>query len=610
MRTSLDSKCEISHPVILFYHPYVFYNISMRRYLFMIFILFFLLTCQVFAIPLIQPAATYTPTLPSPTSITIYPTSPSAPTSTSTPTPTPLVATTTPSPRPPLTPPGESFSVLYHPDDVLYVGDQISIEVISPPGLDMKDATVQVQVDPPAGPNLGAVKFSAWGIQGRDEATLLWAWDTHDQAPGAHTLAFSIQPPGYAWSEQVTLLPTAEMPPDQADAQWATTQSPCCTIFYITNTASERDLAQLSAQIDEQGRLAMEHMDANFTQPITITVLPRLLGHGGFTSSEISVSYLDRNYAANSWSTVVHHEMIHAIDAHSGGDFRPTIFVEGLAVYLTGGHYKAEPLMPRAAALLKGYLDWYIPLKMLADGFYDAQHEIGYMEGASLIEYMVETYGEGTFLAFYRDIHIQEGESQSGAIDAALKAHFSVSFDDLEQAYLAALAGQPDTTDWVDDVRLTVTFFDTVRRYQLLLDPSAYFRTAWLLDNKSMRARGIVADYLRHPHTPINLALETLFISASQHMSDRQYADAARTLEVISAVLDAIEHGTTDPFSVSMLAADYYSISTALQRLGYEVQTITVSGDSATTKVTTATGPDLVELQLRRSGGEWSLSSP
>jgi hypothetical protein len=33
-------------------------------------------------------------------------------------------------------------------------------------------------------------------------------------------------------------------------------------------------------------------MDANFNQPITITVLLRLLGHGGFANNEISVSYL------------------------------------------------------------------------------------------------------------------------------------------------------------------------------------------------------------------------------------------------------------------------------------------------------------------------------
>jgi hypothetical protein len=454
---------------------------------------------------------------------------------------------------------------------------------------------------------LGPVNFAAWGIQGRYEATMIWAWNTQNLSPGQHTLSFNVQPQGYAWTEQVTLQPSSDIPQDQATAHWVSTQIHCCTIFYVTNTASERDLPTLSTMVDEQAQDVIEKMGSNFTEPITITVLPRLLGHGGFTSTEISVSYLDRNYASNSWALVVHHEMIHAIDGQLGGDFRPTIFVEGLAVYMTGGHYKLEPLMPRAATLLDGYLNWYIPLKTLADDFYASQHEIGYLEGASLIEHMVKTYGQDAFFSFYRDIHSHQGESQSDAIDAALKVHFNISFSQLEQDFLAALGKDADTSAWVDDVRLTVNYYDTMRRYQQLLDPSAYFRTAWLLDNKTMRERGIVADYLRHPHTPENLALETLLITAGQQISIQDNASASQTLEVISNVLDAIEHGITDPFSMSINAADYLSISAALQQQGYEVQSISISGDTAITKVTSSTGPDLIPLSLQLTGGQWSI---
>jgi hypothetical protein len=497
--------------------------------------------------------------------------------------------------------------VIYHPDDVLYVGDLVSIEVISPAGLDLSEANLQVQVDPPTGPNLAPVKFAAWGIQGRQEATLLWGWDTQDQLVGAHTLAFSVQPQGYTWSEQVTLLPAGAMPPNQAEARWESTQTQCCTVFYITNTASDRDLSTLTALIDEQARLSIDEMDAGFTQPITITVLPRVLGHGGFTSDEISVSYLDRNYAANSWEMVVHHEMIHAIDAHQGGDFRPTIFVEGLAVYLTGGHYKPESLMPRAAALLDGYLDYYIPLKALADDFYASQHEIGYLEGGSLIEFMVNTYGWDAFYAFYRDIHLQQGQSQSDAIDAALLAHFSISLEQLEHDYQAALRSLPEAAEWVEDVRFTVTYYDTLRRYQQMLDPSAYFRTAWLLDNKAMRQRGIVADYLRHPNAPANMALEFLFIMASQHVKDLRFDAATQTLEVINAILDAVEQGHLEPFSISMLASDYYSISSVVQQNGYEPQSISLDGAAAEVSATSPSGLTLVGLKLTRSADGWSL---
>jgi hypothetical protein len=575
----------------------------MRRFFILIFILILIASCSNLSIPFIIPAPTVTSTSLPIIATSVLP----SPTRTSFPllTPTTPAATSTPFPNQTLSP-AELFTVLFHPDDFLYVGDQVSFEVISPPGLEVNDAELSVQVDAPDGPTLEQVKFAPWGIQGRFEAAMVWAWDTKNEDPGLHHLTFKVQPQGYTWTEQVNLLPFSAMPPDQADAHWASTQTDCCTVFYITDTASERDLPTLTAMIDAQAQDAIEKMGVNFTEPITITILPRTLGHGGFASTEISVSYLDRNYAANSWAMVVHHEMIHAIDGHLGGDFRPSIFVEGLAVYMTGGHYEPEPLMPRAAALLGGYLDWYIPLKSLANDFYASQHEIGYLEGAALIEYLVKTYGLDAFFSFYRDIHINQGESQSDAINAALENHFSISFTKLEMDFLAALRAETDTSSWVDDVRLTVTYYDTMRRYQQLLDPSAYFRTAWLLDNKTMRERGIVADYLRHPHTPTNLALETLFITTSQQGSKKDYTSAFQTLDMISSVLDAIEHGTTDPFSVSILAINYLTIATTLQQQGYEVQNLSVNDNSATTQVTTSSGPDLILLNLQRIGGQWS----
>ena len=584
----------------------------MRRFLILIFILFLSVVCWGAAFVTNQPTPAFPATSPAHTAsltptATAIPPSPTA-TITASPSPSPLVTLPKPTATTSPIPPSQSFTVLYHPDDMLYVGDQVSIEVVSPPGFDVKDANLQVQIDPPNGPYLGPVNFAAWGIQGRDEATLLWAWDTHDQNPGTHTLAFSVQPQGYAWTEQVTLLPSSDMPTDQTDASWASTQTQCCTVYYITNTASERDLSTLTSMLDEQARLSIEEMGSNFTQPITVTILSRLLGHGGFSSDEISVSYLDRNYAANSWAMVVHHEMIHDIDGKLGGDFRPTILVEGLAVYMAGGHYKPEPLMPRAAALQEDYLNWYIPLKTLSDDFYAYQHEIGYMEGASLIEFLVKTYGLDAFSAFYRDIHINEGESQSDAINAALKVHFYTSIDQLEQDYLTALSQESDTSAWVDDVRLTVTYYDTLRHYQQLLDPSAYFRTAWLLDNKTMRERGIVADYLRHPHTPQNLALETLFITANEQMSAQQFTNASQTLEVINLVLVGIEQATSDPFSVSTLSADYLSISSTLQQKGYEVQSIRTDESTAIVVVTNSKGPDPIELHLARSDNEWLIT--
>jgi hypothetical protein len=577
----------------------------MRRLLIVISILFLVTSCTASPAP-IQP--TFIPlatSQPSATS-TLLPTQIPSPA----PTASPSLQSTSAPPVPSATPisGSQQFTVRFHPDDVLYVGDQVSLEVISPPGLDVQDADLHVQADPPDGASLGSVKFGPWGIAGRQQATLIWAWDTRGQQPGTHTLSFDIQSLGITWSEQVNLLPASAMPPDEAAAHWASTQTQCCTVYYITNTASQRDLSQLSSTIDAQALDVTEKMGADFTQPITITILPRLLGNGGFTSTEISVSYLDRNYASTSWAMVVHHEMVHALDGQLGGDFRPTIFVEGLAVYLTGGHYEPEPLMPRAAALLDAYLDEYIPLKPLSDNFYASQHEIGYLEAGSLVEYMVATYGWKEFSDFYRDIHNKEGESQSDSIDNALQEHFSISFPQLEQDFIAGLQNEPDTAHWADNVRLTVDYYQTMRRYQQLLDPSAYFATAWLLDNKTMRERGIVADYLRHPHTPTNLAIETLIITAGEQMQAQGYTTETSTLQDINAALDGVEQALSDPFVGSPLAAGYFAISGILQQQGYEVQNIIINGHTASAEVTTSAGPDLIPLNLSLNDDTWLIT--
>jgi hypothetical protein len=50
------------------------------------------------------------------------------------------------------------------------------------------------------------------------------------------------------------------------------------------------------------------------------------------------------------------------------------------------------------AALLE--LGWYIPLATISKNVYDQQHDIGYLEGAAFIEYLVETYDFDDFNNF------------------------------------------------------------------------------------------------------------------------------------------------------------------------------------------------------------------
>jgi len=157
---------------------------------------------------------------------------------------------------------------------------------------------------------------------------------------------------GASWVETVRLLPRNQVPLPEPQAAWETTASQCCQVYYISGTQAEADLPQLLESLDAQARDASQRMGTELSDPIPVVLLPRVLGHGGFASNEITVSHLVRNYMGGSQDIIFHHEMVHLLDARLGGDLRPAALVEGLAVYLSGGHFKPEPLLDRAAALL------------------------------------------------------------------------------------------------------------------------------------------------------------------------------------------------------------------------------------------------------------------
>jgi hypothetical protein len=546
-------------------------------------------------LPTVSFTATPAPTVTRSPTLTLTPSA--SPTAEAT-----VTFTATPQPGP------VQATVLMHPDGGLYVGDQVSFEVIVFPQDKTRDSTSQVMVHGPDGSRLGSAGFGPYGLGQRQEAMLLWAWDTRGLSAGDYPLKFTLEPGGQVWTETVTLLPQEALPWPEPQAHWATAHSRCCVVNYITGTAAERDMSDLLHQADDQARDAVQRMGIEFTTPITITLLSRVLGHGGFATQEIDITYLDRNYASSDFGLVLHHEMIHILDGRLGGEYRPSLFVEGLAVYQSGGHFKPEPLMPRAAALLPSEtgLGRYIPLAELADNFYLSQHEIGYLEGAALIEYMVNTWGWEGFSSFYRDIHPAKNNSQATAIDTALQQHFQLTFAELEAKFMDALRHIPVTTVLRDDLRLTVEYFDTARRYQQILDPSAYFATAWLVDAGAMRSRGIVADYLRHPARAENQALEVMLARAFADLGLGQYGQVTQTLSAVNAVLDAVQRGDSHPFDGNAQAADYFAIVQVLSQAGYETQYLELEGDSAQARVT-AGSAELVELSLERGNAGWEI---
>ena len=186
----------------------------------------------------------------------------------------------------------------------------------------------------------------------RLQATFWWFWNTAGLDPGDYSLKFTVLPEAQTWQETVTLLPASAQPELEAKAEWRMAESQCCLVHYFSNTAAERDVSALLTKLDEQSASIAEKLGVNTEEKIPVVLLPRVLGHGGFSSDSIAVSYLDRNYAGNGSEMVLHHELVHWLDSKQGGEMRPSLLVEGLAVYLSGGHFKPEPIFQRAAALL------------------------------------------------------------------------------------------------------------------------------------------------------------------------------------------------------------------------------------------------------------------
>ena len=517
----------------------------------------------------------------------------------------------TPTPAPAQTPTAtpsdlwiEPADVRIHPDGGLYSGDLVSFEITAHNGTAQDASQATVAVDWGNSGATGEIPYLPAG--GSGSTTMTWVWNTAGLV-GERTITLTLDPEGKLDDPDrannvvgVTVDLGAKLPDNEASAVWRTSTSACCIYHFISGTAAARDIDQVMKTADEAIGFVEERLGVERTRKMDIYLLDRVLGHGGFAGEHVAITYIDRDYAGGGLLEVFRHEGAHMLDRQIAKGERPALLVEGFAVYVTGGHFKLEPLAERAAALTQ--IGAYIPLRELANEFYPRQHETGYLEGGAFIDYLVRRNGYQTFIDLYDDIARKPGELDADMIDRQMEAMYGVGLDEMEAEWLNYLR-TIDPSSEVRDLRNTIAFYDTVRRYQKALDPSAYFLQAWIPDVEEAESRGIVSDFMRHPRAADNIALESMLVAADKAFGARDFDRVETLLASVNVVLDA---GVTfaDP-----LAAHYLAVVESALAFGYEPQRIDLDGDRAA--VIATRGGDATQIRLSASlqNGVWLLGS-
>ncbi|MCB8968055.1 MAG: hypothetical protein H6660_14290 [Ardenticatenaceae bacterium] len=530
-------------------------------------------------------------------------------TQTNTPTPT---ATATIAPTATPIPPDLSLEVSdvnLYPIPNIYSGDLVTFQVLPyvPDTITPENVTVHIIVNDTT---IASSVLSGRNLAGQATGILQWVWDTTgvvgtqqvtvildnddhlqigDENPDNNTVSFPI-----------TILDQTDLPDQEQNATWIAAETSCCLVHAVTGTAAYRDLPDLLLTVEAAAQQASDALGATINRKYDIYFIDRVIGQGGYASSSIVISYLDRQYNGRGLRQVLTHEMVHLLDRQFAPQ-RIIFFAEGLAVWVTGGHYKPENVNERAVALLQ--MGEYLPLAQLINDFYLAQHETGYLEAASFIDYLVQRNGWQLFKAFYMDVTADDAPTLAEAVDVNLQIYYGQTLAAMEQEWLTYLNEQPVMETAVLDLQTTVRYYDVMRDYQLAYDPTAHFLTAWLPYPDDVQELGNPADLTRHPQTELNITLETMLLSVDTALRDGDYERANVLLDSVERVLE--QNGRfVDPLAVS-----YHDIVLKMIKTGFTPQQITLNGETAVVLVTSTRNNNLIKLNLLLRGQEWIILS-
>ena len=525
-------------------------------------------------------------------------------------TPEPEVTAVPPTPIPTPLPPDLSItsdSIFIYPAPQIYTGDKVSFQVrpYVPHIVNTDDVVITVFVD---GLEVGSSVLNDRDLDQSAYGLVKWAWETSDRA-GTHQVQVFLDlndtiqtgdenPNNNQISFPIVVYDRSQLPPTEANAAWVMAETNCCRVHVVSGTAAYRDLPELLVEVETAVQQATARLNEESLKTLDIYFIDRVIGQGGYAGSELVVSYLDRDYAGIKLHQVMVHELVHLIDQQFAPQ-RITFLAEGVAVWASDGHYKPEDIDQRAAALLE--LDRYVPLTDLINDFYPVQHEIGYLQAASFVKYLVDNFGWTRFRDFYSNATVDDAASPAQVLDVNLQIYYNQTLDGVEAEWLAYLNGLPWDDTAVADLRTTLYLYDTMRAYQQKYDPSAYFLTAWLPYPSEVRQTGTPADLTRHPQAEINVTLEVMLQAAGQNMLAGDYNRAAVILDSVNRVL-ATNGSFQDP-----LAENYRNIVHLAISKNYQVQQVDLSGEQAQAWVTEANSNILTRLTLAMKGQEWLL---
>ncbi|GJM41015.1 MAG: hypothetical protein DHS20C20_12970 [Ardenticatenaceae bacterium] len=503
----------------------------------------------------------------------------------------------------------EADGIFLYPVPNVYAGERVTFQILAhvPSSVDPRSVTVHVLVNYQ---DVVEGTLSARNLAGDAVGLFEWAWDTTDAA--GEQLIHIILDRYDTISEgdenrennevalSVSVLDAEALPPNERGATWVTAETDCCNVHVVSGTAAYRDLPELLVTVETAVAQAATRLEEMLGRKIDIYLIDRVIGQGGYAGNAIVVSYLDRQYASRGFEQILVHEAVHIIDRQFAPERIPFL-AEGMAVWGTGGHYKLENIHQRSAALVS--LGQYIPLAQLIDDFYPVQHEIGYLEAAGFVTYLVDTYGYPQFKAFYADVTAEDANTLSQSVDLNLQRYYDLTLAQAEADWLAYLANLPEDRAQLIDLQTTIRYFNVMRRYQRFYDPTAYFLTAWLPYPGALQTEGNPADLTRHPQAEINVTLEVMLQASDAALRAGDYNKANVLLDSITRVLD------NDGVFIDPLAASYLNLVRALTEQGYEVQAVSLDGDRADVQVTGWGTAVLTDLTLTLSGQNWILSN-